>query len=460
MSSCCAACIPKGKKKFVNSKGIAWGVNSHAFLSYISQCYTGMQKQHSLAILFAWDPSDIYNSNDDDSDYNHNKDDLFSSLLLIATHLLSTLGRLNFQNWLLWSVLNCTNLHKKPSNLSRPMEQSEHEWLSHAVKSYRGLDGTCSSKKWQLYSPTLWYHVTCATLWYHVPYFDTMRFFEQNCNFFVVVHSFQTCPYGKFLEAESWNGNPPNKAKYISAQSQAHKELKPICKSWKASVPIAPVGTCPEKTTIGTPSVKASCRGQQVPFLLIFCMNPDHDQHPCLFAQIIPKFIHGKYLARKRLYIRSFQTSNNAFYCTKMFTVQVQNQLLVPSISKGGDLKESWVRWVDLSLLWSVVPLPKREPINVLGKPICLGTRPCPFDSLIRLSYCNVLQNLWQYQDVSVFSIGEIRAGNHACIGVTMFVKPGPLVTMASTITTGRFFYHHGGGISWAFVAIWPRAET
>lgn len=132
----------------------------------------------------------VYNSNDDDSDYNHNKDDLFSSLLLIATHLLSTLGRLNFQNWLLWTVLNCTNLHKKPSNLSRPMEQSEHEWLSHAVKSYRGLDGTCSSKKWQLYSPTLWYHVTCTTLWYHVPYFDAMRFFEQNCNLFVVVHSF------------------------------------------------------------------------------------------------------------------------------------------------------------------------------------------------------------------------------------------------------------------------------
>lgn len=56
MSSCCAACIPKSKKKFVNSKGIAWGVNSHAFLSYISQCYTGMQKQNPLAILFAWDP--------------------------------------------------------------------------------------------------------------------------------------------------------------------------------------------------------------------------------------------------------------------------------------------------------------------------------------------------------------------------------------------------------------------
>lgn len=239
-------------------------------------------------LMFAWDPSDIYNSNDDDSDYNHNKDDLLSSLLLIATHLLSTLGRLNFLNWLLWTVLNCTNLHKKPSNLSRPMEQSEHEWLSHAVESYRGLDGTCSSKKWQLYSPTLWYHVTCTTLWYRVPYFDAMRFFEQNCIFFVVVHFFRTCPYCKFLEAESWNGNPPNKAKDISAQSQAHKELKPICKSWKASVPIAPVGTCPEKTTIGTPSVKASCGGSKYHFCWFFVWTLIMINIYAFFAQIIP----------------------------------------------------------------------------------------------------------------------------------------------------------------------------
>ena len=31
--------------------------------------------------------------------------------------------------------------------------------------------------------------------------------------------------------------------------------------SWKASVPMAPVGTWPEKMTMGTPSVRASSQG-------------------------------------------------------------------------------------------------------------------------------------------------------------------------------------------------------
>ena len=166
-----------------------------------------------------------------------------SSLLLIATHLLSKSEPTHGAEWT--RAVSCGKVMQRFT-----------------------LDGwnLLFQKMAAILSNTL---IPCPTLWYHVPHFDAMSHTLMPCAslnriaIFFVLHSLDLS-----IRQVSWawkavTGFSLNKPKYISAQSQAYKKPKPIWKSWKASVPIAPVGTCPEKTTIGTPSVKASCRGNE-----------------------------------------------------------------------------------------------------------------------------------------------------------------------------------------------------